>query len=361
MKRWRLLILVTACLMLPQLIWAQAKVGTAGVTFLKVSPSCRAVGMGEAYVAVATDASAIWHNPGALARLNQSEAIISWIDYVVGLQYGYLGVTQPVEKLNGTFATSVSYLTTDDMIETTPERPNGTGRTFSAADIAVGLSYAQMLTDKFSVGGTMKFINETLADESATGWAADVGTYYHTGWRSVRLAMEVQNFGPDMNFIDDPFQLPMNFTFGASAYVVNSSGRKWWTGADSVGTHALLAAVSWSHPNDNLEVYNIGFEYAYQNSVFLRCGKKINGFNRVSWDEYQEKVQNGEDATGYDPWLEYPLFSKNGTFFGNGASLGAGLKLPSAGITIDYAFTSISFLENIHRFSLGYRFKRNLL
>jgi hypothetical protein len=361
MKRWRLLVLVTACLMLPQIIWAQAKVGTAGVQFLKISPSCRAVGMGEAYVAVATDASAIWHNPGALARLKEPEAVMSWIDYAAGLQYGYLGVTHPVEKFSGTFAASVSYLTTDDMIETTPERPNGTGRTFTAGDIAAGLSYAQMLTDKFSVGGTLKLINESLADKSATGWAADVGTYYHTGWRSVRIAMQVQNFGPDMNFVDDPFPLPQNFTFGTSAYILNSPGRKWWTGADSVGTHSILAAVSWSHPNDNLEIYNLGFEYGYQNTVFLRVGKKMNGFVRKSWNEYQGKVQSGQDARGWDPYFEYPLFSKNGTFFGNGATAGAGIKLPSSGLTLDYAFTGISFLENVHRFSLGYRFKNNLL
>jgi len=360
MKRWRILILITACLLLPHLVWAQAKVGTAGVQFLKISPSCRAVGMGEAYVAVATDASAIWHNPGALARLEQPEAVVSWIDYAAGVQYGYLGLVQPVEKLSGAFAGSVSYLTTDEMKETTAERPDGTGRTFTAGDMAIGLSYSQALTDKFSVGGTVKMINETLADESATGWAADVGTYYHTGWRSVRIAMEVQNFGPDMDFVNDPFPLPQNFTFGASAYVVNSPDRQWWTGADSVGTHALLMAVSWSHPNDNLEVYNVGFEYSLKNSVFLRFGKKINGFVRKSWDEFQEKVQAGEDATGIDPFYEYPLFSRNGTFFGNGATAGAGIKFPSAGLSIDYAFTGISFLDNIHRFSLGYRFQRKL-
>jgi len=64
--------------------------------------------MGEAFVAVASDASAIWHNPGALARLKEPEAVVSWIDYAAGLQYGYLGVTHPIEKFSGTFAASVS-------------------------------------------------------------------------------------------------------------------------------------------------------------------------------------------------------------------------------------------------------------
>jgi len=361
MKRWRHLGLLLALLLAPAMVWAQAKVGTAGVQFLKISPSCRAVGMGEAYVSVATDASAIWHNPGALARLKKPEAIVSWIDYVAGVQYGYLGMAHPIEKWDGTFAGSVSYLSTDEMKETTPERPDGTGRTFTAADLAIGASYSQMLTDKFSVGGTLKIVSEMLADESATGWAADIGTFYDTGWKSVRLAMLTSNFGPDMKFVNEEFPLPMNFTFGASMYVWNTNDRDWWNGMDSLGTHSLLAAVSWSHPNDNLEVYNLGLEYAYMNTLFVRFGKKVNGWTRASWDEYREDINAGRDASGNNPFYEYPLFSRNGTFFGNGATMGAGLNLPKAGLTMDYAFTGISFLENIHRFSLGYRFKKNLL
>ncbi|MCL4306456.1 PorV/PorQ family protein [bacterium] len=361
MKRWRILGLLLACLLAPSLVWAQAKVGTAGVQFLKISPSCRAVGMGEAFVAVANDGSAIWHNPGALARLDHPEGVVSWIDYVAGLQYGYLGYAQPVAKLKGTVAASVSYLTTDEIKETTPEQPDGTGRTFTAGDFSAGISYSQMLTDKFSVGGTLKIVSEMLADESATGWAADVGTFYDTGWKSVRIAMLTSNFGPDMKFVEEEFPLPMNFTFGASMYVYNSNDRQFWNGSDSLGTHSLLAALAWSHPNDNLEVYNLGFEYGYLNTVFLRAGKKLNGWTRKSWDEYREAVSSGRDASDENPFYEYPLFSRNGTFFGNGATIGAGLNLAKAGLNIDYAYTGISFLGNIHRFSLGYRFNKRFL
>jgi len=358
MKRWPLLLLLAALPLLPQSVWAQAKVGTAGVQFLKISPSCRAVGMGEAYVAVANDASAIYHNPGALARLELPEAIASYIDYAAGLQYGFLGLTHPMKSWNGAWAAHVIYLTTGDMMETTPERPNGTGRTFTAGDIAVGLSYSQKLTDKFSVGGTVKYINETLADKSANGWSADVGTYYNTGWRSVRIAMLTSNFGPDMNFVDGPFPMPMNFTFGIAGYMFNTKDRQWFTGADSVGTHALLLGFSWSHPNDNLEVYNIGLEYSFQNMAFLRFGKKINGFHRWNWADYQAKIDAGEDARNRDPFYEYPLISETGKFFQNGATIGAGIKLPNSGLSLDYAFTGIAYLDNIHRFSLSYKFNR---
>jgi hypothetical protein len=358
MKRWPLIVLLAALPLLPQAVWAQAKVGTAGVQFLKISPSCRAVGMGEAYVAVANDASAIYHNPGALARLTSPEATVSYIDYAAGVQYGFLGLTHPMEKWNGAWAASIIYLTTGEMDETTPEMPQGTGRKFSAGDIAVGLSYSQKLTDKFSVGGTFKYLNETLADKSANGWAADVGTYYYTGWKSVRIAMLTSNFGPDMKFVDTPFSMPMNFTFGMAGYIWNAHDHHWWTGSDSVGTHSLLMGLSWSHPNDNLEVYNIGLEYGFQNTAFIRVGKKINGIKRYGWEDYEAKINAGQDAKNRDPFYEYPLFSTDGNFFQNGATVGAGVNFQSVGLTIDYAFTGISYLDNIHRFSLGYKFKK---
>lgn len=358
MKRWPLFVLLAALPLIPQAVWAQAKVGTAGVQFLKISPSCRAEGMGEAYVAVANDASAIYHNPGALARLTEPEATVSYIDYAAGLQYGFLGITHPMTKWNGAWAASVTYLTTGQMQETTPDQPDGTGRTFSAGDVAAGLSYSQKLTDKFSVGGTVKYINETLADKSANGWAADVGTYYATGWRSVRIAMLTSNFGPEMKFVDTPLQMPMSFTFGMAGYILNSHDHQWWTGSDSVGTHAIMLGLSWSHPNDNLEVYNIGLEYGYQNTAFLRFGKKINAIKRYGWDEYENLILAGKDAKNRDPFAEYPLFSGNGDFFQNGATIGGGVNIEKVGLTIDYAFTGITFLDNIHRFSLGYKFKK---
>ncbi len=347
MKRWVVVAAGVLTAALPSLLWGQAKVGTAGVQFLKISPSCRAVGMGEAFVAVANDASAIWHNPGGLVQLKSPEVMLSFIDYPVGVTYAYVGITHPLPKLNGAGAFSVIYLGTDEMDETTPESPNGTGRTFTAGDLAIGATYTQRLTNKFSAGGTLKLLSETLADKSASGWAADVGTFYDTGWRSLRIGMLISNFGPDMKFVETPFPMPMNFTFGVSADLFSKA------------PHKLLGAFAWSHPNDNLEIYNIGLEYSFWETAYLRFGKKINGARRVSWFERQKHVAAGESAEGYDPFVEYPLFSVNGSFFQNGATIGGGARFEHIGLSIDYAYTGIAFLGDIHRFSLTYQFKKN--
>ena len=46
------------------------RVGTSVFTFLKIGVSARAVGMGEAVVALQQDAASIYYNPGTIAQFN---------------------------------------------------------------------------------------------------------------------------------------------------------------------------------------------------------------------------------------------------------------------------------------------------
>lgn len=316
--------------------YGQAKVGTAGLQFLKVGPGARATSMGDAFTAVADDASALWYNPGGMIQLTDPEALFTLIEWPAGVKFVYLGGVIPSPATSGVFGVQMTSLFTDEMTETTPEMPYGTGRSFTASDMALGLSYCQRLTDKFSVGGTMKYLNENLADASATGWSADIGTYYATGWRQINIGMVIQNFGPDMEHESAPFPLPISFKFGASMVAWESSMYK------------LLLAGEFLHPNDNVEFYHFGAEFTAMNMVSFRFGKRANAFTRDTWEEYRENQQR-------DPFVEYPLINEDGWFALDGASLGLGLKLPEAGVNIDYAWAGLGTLGSAHRFTVGYK------
>ena len=336
MRKLTILTLVTTLILLPGLCWGQAKVGTSGVQFLKVGVSARAMGMAEAFLGVADDASALYYNPGGLLQLERPDHILTHISYPAGIAFEYLGSAWPLPRLNAAVGFQVTFLHTDEMDETTPEMPYGTGRTFTASDLAAGVSYAQQLTDKFSVGGTVKYIEERLADEKAIGVAFDIGTFYDTGWKSIIISMAITNFGPDMDFVDSPFPMPMNFKFGGSMRVLQAY------------PHELILAVEGWHPNDNLEQFNLGLEYGFMDMGFLRVGKKINGFKRYSWDEYLEDNDK-------DPYVEYPVINEDGAISTDGLCLGAGLKLnlPTIDLRIDYAFTKIDKLGSMSFFTLG--------
>lgn len=320
-------------------LFGQAKVGTAGVQFLKIGVSARGVAMADAFTAVANDASALYYNPAGLIQLSKPEAIASHISFPAGVSYEFVGFAYPMPKQNSVIGAFVGGLWTDEMLVTTPVSPYGTGQTFTASDFTVGASYVRRLTDKFTVGGSVKFLNENLADESAYGWAADVGTYYQTGWRKVVLAMLVSNFGPDMNFVNAPFPMPMNFKFGAAMTPYEDK------------LHSVLLDAEFSHPNDNLEMVSLGAEYSFKKLVFLRLGKKVNGWKRDKWRDYVGSEQ------GKDPYIEYPVINEDGFISLDGFSIGGGAKFQNIGLSVDYSYAAYGYFGPIHRFTLGYVFK----
>ncbi len=340
MKRNTLWIAIVAfALVLPGLAFGQAKVGTTGANFLKIGPSARATGMADALLPIADDASALWYNPGGLVNVNSGQVFLSHLAMPADVNYDFLGYVHPMPALGGAVGVQAFGLYTDDMIERTPQMPDGTGRTFTASDFALGVSYAQRLTEKFSVGATAKFIQENLADATARGWAVDVGTFYNTGWKSLRIAMMISNFGPDMEFISTPFPMPMVFKFASAMDVMKDE------------TNRLTLAVEGSHPNDNVEELHVGLEYGFREFAFLRVGKKYNGWQRSTLDEYNE------DPEEYNPYIEYPILDEEGNVSLDGVTFGGGLAIKRLGLSVDYAYANYGFLGSLHRFSLLYKIR----
>jgi len=336
---------IVVTLLLPLIAYGQAKVGTAGLTFLKVGVCARAVGMAS-FTAVADDASALCFNPAGLVQLRMPEATFSYIDYPAELKFVHIGGVYPIARTSGIIGVQVTSLFSEDMPETTPGMPYGTGRTFTASDLAAGITYGQRLTANFSVGVTFKFLNEQLADKSANGWAADVGTFYSTGWKRINIGMVIHNFGPDMDFENAPFPLPMTFRFGASIVALDND------------PYRLTIAGEFIHPNDNLEEYLVGAEFDVMRMISFRLGKRFNAWKRDRWVDYTGDPKKNPPVEGnreLDPFVEYPLIDEDGHVSLDGFSCGLGLRIPEAGVNIDYAWAGLGTLGPVHRFTVGYK------
>ncbi|MBN2226393.1 MAG: PorV/PorQ family protein [candidate division Zixibacteria bacterium] len=310
------LLLGITLLLLPSVVFSQAKVGTTGVNFLELGVSARAMGMAEAFTAGVDDASAVYYNPAALVNVYGREMMFTHISLPADINYEFIALAMPVDMVGGVVGIGVFSLNSGDILHTDYYYPYGTDQNgnkqyFSASDIAVSLSYGRYLTDKFSVGITMKYIREDLfEDYKATGWAADVGTNYNSGYRNFKIAMLISNFGPDMKHIAKEFPLPMNFKFGASIDVVDME------------EHLVIFAAEGQHPADNLEKYNLGLEYRYLDRFSLRIGERMN----------------------YDI---------------DGFTAGGGIRLPindEVDLTVDYAYQDYKFLNEVHRFSFSLAF-----
>ena len=235
-------------------VFSQAKVGTTGAQFLELGVSARAMAMGEAFTAAVDDISAVYYNPAALTSLYGKEAAFTYVSMPADVGFGFAAIGLPLESIGGVIGIAAYSLSSGDIIETTygsgvvSPTIQGTGRTFKWEDVALSFSYGRYLTDRFSIGFTVKFLQETAAIFTSNGWAADVGTLYDTGFRGFKIGMVITNFGGDMRFDRVDYPLPINFKFGASINVV-----------EKVDHFVTIAAEGW-HPSDNLEKYNAGME-----------------------------------------------------------------------------------------------------
>ena len=306
------LLVCAAVVMLPCMGQAQAKVGTTGAQFLELGVSARAMGMAEAFAATANDISAVYYNPAGLTSLFGREATFTYINMPADVGFGFGAVGLPLESIGGILGIGVYALSSGQMIERTQTSGTyeGTGRTFGWNDFAASVSYGRYLTDRFSVGFTVKYIGEFVHDYSASGWSADVGTVYDTGHRGFRIAMVISNFGPDLTMISKSYPLPINFKFGGCIDVIQGEN------------HLVTFAAEGSHPSDNLEKYNTGLEYVFKDRYILRAGQRFN----------------------YDI---------------DGFTAGGGLRVPfgdDSDLRFDYAYQDFGILTQVHRFTMTIAF-----
>ncbi len=178
-------------------------------------------------------------------------------------------------------------LSVPEMLVRTEEFQEGTGETFDAADMAVAITYAGKVGERFSVGGTAKFIKQRIWHTSSTAFAIDLGTKFKTDFLGgMVIGATIYNFGSDMkmegrdlrtfvdpdptsegnndqvpaNYETDKWKLPLNFQFGIAIRPVDTR------------MHSLLVAVDALHPSSNYESVNVGAEYGFQDRIFLRGG-----------------------------------------------------------------------------------------
>jgi len=259
------------------------KTGTASMQFLKLGMDARAIGMGEAYTAVSDDISSVYWNPAGLALKDEKQVMLSHTNWVAETYYDTFAYSMPTDL--GYFALSTSFFYSGEMYETIDDAMWYTGRTFTFSDLAVGLSYANAMTDQFSFGVTAKYLREDLADESMTGFSVDLGTLYNTNWKNVTIGMALRNFGPNVSYNVDyeettgplagvdksgtEAKLPMNFSLGIAGDIFREDDTY------------LIGSIQLDNCVDREETWNLGAEYNLSN-LFLRGGYQI-GYDAASF------------------------------------------------------------------------------
>lgn len=264
---------------------AQSKTGTSMGQFLLIEPSARITGMGNAGVALPVGLDAVYFNPAAIAGTDHYELTINHSEWLAGIHYDYVAAAIPTGKWGSAYA-AITALNSGDIDVRTVSQPLGTGEKYAVSDVAIGLGFGRQLTDRFSAGGQITFVQETIWNSSASTFTLDVGTHYQVSDEGLRIGASLSHLGtqtgysgrdlritydnvPGQNgdngalpgeiFTGD-FPVPILFRFGLGMPFQLSQQTK------------LAVEVDAFHPSDNSESMSFGSEATFGNRLALRAG-----------------------------------------------------------------------------------------
>ncbi|MBN1893715.1 PorV/PorQ family protein [bacterium] len=304
------------------------KAGRTALQFLKIGIGARPAALGEACIANMEDVTAVFWNPAAITGLKSGEASFTYTKWFGDLHFssGAVGC-----RAGGAGVFAVHYVALDygQIQEALVSAPGGgadtrTGNLFGGNDLSVGLSYAAQYTDKLSIGLSVKYVREKLFTYASSTWAFDVGSYFKTGWKGIRLAMSAQNLSRPARWMQggsesqQTFELPIVFRIGWSIDLLG--GDDLFLGG-SPDRHRLSFNMDAIHTNDYAERLHMGAEYTAFNLFMLRAGYRFN---------------HEEGRLGF----------------------GAGIRIRSGSLLLhlDYAYVNYDFLDSPHRISISVQF-----
>ena len=297
------------------------KRGQASMTFLLINPSPRAASM-VATNALEGEAAALFQNPAGIANIpKQTDVMLGQTQWIADITQNAFAVAYRSEGV-GVFGLSWVSMDHGDIFRTTINKDpfslgfNEIGQVETEESV-IGLAYAREITNKFSIGGQVKRVAQTLQDTRADGIAFDMGLIYYTGYKNSRLTMAIRNFSKEVQYIEQSHQMPLVLKIGLTVDALALLA------PDMSEGNSLLVFSELSHPRDSPEKVDIGLEYWFEDAIALRLGT---GFN-------------------YDD---------------NDLGAGLGFKLKQMGtadLRGDYAYTNYGdILGGVHRFALGVSF-----
>lgn len=238
--------------------------GKTGMAFLKVGVGARAAGMGEAFTAVANDASASYWNPAGLAAANGSNIVLMHNRWLLDIRSEF-GALQIKKHL----ALHVySYHIDDIPVRIIPsENPLEETR---AQYLSIGASYARSISQKLDAGVTVKYLFEKIFVHSAGGYAFDLGLRYKLQDPNIVLAAVFQNLGKMGTLENEATKLPVISRLGAM-YLLPKE----------IGPMHLMFAFDVVKPLEEDLRLHVGSEILFWNQIAVRSGL-VNGYDNRS-------------------------------------------------------------------------------
>ncbi|UBM57919.1 type IX secretion system outer membrane channel protein PorV [Marinilongibacter aquaticus] len=347
-----------------QAITNDYRVVSSAVPFMTISPDSKAAAMGDAGVASRPDVNSIYWNTAKLAFIEEGSGVnfsyAPWLRDLVG-DMGLLNLST-YKKINDRSALTAEFTYFNQgKIEFTTNTGASAGD-FQSREFTITGGYAMKLSQDFSAGINVKFINSNLIGTQAINQqvskpartvAGDLGFYYHkdrptddmkkTNWA---FGLMLKNIGGKVNYGQDvEYFLPMQLKVG-TGFTVNADEKSQFNFL--LDFNKLLVPT----PQED----NTLPEYGTVQSIFKSFGDAPGGFN----EELKEFTTSFGAEYIYDKLLAF----RTGYFFEPASkggrkylTVGAGLRLKqSLGLDLAYLIPTNQGnpLANTWRITLNY-------
>ena len=356
---------------------AHGQVAQSSALFLRIEPDSRSAGMGNAGVALADNANAMFWNPSGLAFQENTQVGLThanWLpEFNANLFYEYLVGTYHVDGV-GTFGGNVQFLNLGET-EIRDEQGNELGVS-NSFQLAVSTSYAVKVSERLSVGTSLRFIRSKLTsgqrvggDGSASTLATDISALYRSAPFSLGGAdatfstgLNIANLGGTLDF--DPNEpgkdpIPANLRIGPALTIDFDEYNSLTLATDF--NKSLVSTDRQIVDGDTIRVGNNGFK-----GLFDSWGTASGLVGPDGEAESLSLIEQFTVGTGLEYWYSDLFALRTGYYYedpNNGdrefLTFGAGLRYNIVGVDISYLYTQDdnSPLANTLRFSLLFSFQ----
>jgi hypothetical protein len=230
--------------------------GETGLASLKIGAGARATAMGEAFVAIADDASGLFWNPAGSVWMNKRQAHFTYNSWIQGIHHNVASMTAPTRYGSFGFGLMLNSIDGFERRTIASEEPLGT---FSAHDFSFLLNYSRQIRPGLSLGINFKYLNEKIYLDNANGYMVDLGARYQAPMQGLFVAASLQNFGYSTQMAQEKIRLPRTLRFGA-AYRL------------PLKTVQMMVAVDYVQVVKEDSYVNIGAEVLVVPALALRAG-----------------------------------------------------------------------------------------
>lgn len=307
-KKWRM---VVALLLLGGRVWAAPGVGGTEGEFLAWGAGARALAMGKAYVAMATDATAGYWNPAGLAFAERTDVQALHAQLWEGGAYDFLGAAVPLLSV-GTFGWFGSVIGTGG-----GERRDGENNVlpggFGVTKVGTGLAYGWEIEPGWGVGISFKWLGRWIDGEASGFLTGDLGMRWTAAsWAIVGVVIQ---HAMSRRYGDTQDTLPVGVRCGAvlaptpewgkvAVEVESRSGSpvQWRVGFESPSFGPLTARAgmdTWEMAGGmGLRIDDLSLDYGAALHAELGLSHRVSV--GLAWGEPQSSIRLARAGSAYE-------------------------------------------------------------